>query len=159
MKKMLFLASALVLMGSYGYAQSENSGDHSSGTESSIQGSTVSDLAQNTTVTGKEKGSLISSAARAKALTVANANARFLRGDAKPTNASANTNANATANANVNSVLSLSSSATLNGKPSILPPVTPPTTGQPLSTPVGAPMGVPVGVQAVTHVAAGLSHH
>ena len=142
-------------MGSYGYAQTEKSDDKSSGTESSVHGSAVSDLAQSTTVTGKAKGSLISSAARAKALTVANANARFLRGDAKPTNANTNTNAN--------SSTSLSSSVTLNGKPSTLPPVTPPTTGQPASTPVGAPVGVPVGVhasvQAVTNAVAGLGHH
>ena len=139
--KKLFFASALVLMGSYGYAQSAQSDDHSSGTESSLHGSTVSDLAQSTTVKGKAKGSLISSAARAKALTVANANARFLRGDSKPTNgnanasvnASTNANANAIANANVNSVVSSSSGAALNGKPATLPPV--------------------------SHAAAGLGHH
>lgn len=170
---MMVFLSALVLMGSYGYAQTEKNNENS-GSESSAHGSTVSDLAQNTTATGKAKGSLISSAARAKALTVANANARFLRGDAKPTKANTNTNsasananvkasvnanANASTNANVNSALTVSSGATLHGKPSTLPPVTAPTTGQPASTPVGAPVGVPVAVQAITHAAAGLSHH
>src|SRR5258708_14448638 len=96
--KKLFFASALVLMGSYGYAQSAQSDDHSSGTESSessLHGSTVSDLAHSTTVTGKAKGSLISSPARAKALTVANANARFLTGHSNPTNGNANPSVNA----------------------------------------------------------------
>jgi hypothetical protein len=146
MKKMMFLLSAFVLLGSYGYAQNEKSGDHPSGTDASVHGSTVSDLAQNTTVTGKDKGALISSAARAQALTVANANARFIRGDAKPSNANVNANANVVAN--------LSGNAGLNGKPSTLPPVTPPTMGQPVTTPVGKPIGVPVAVTA--HVGVGV---
>jgi hypothetical protein len=138
MKKMLFFVGAFVLMGSYGFAQSENESNTTS-TEASAHGSMVSDLAQNATVTGKEKGILISSAARAKALTVANANARFIRGDAKP------------ANANVNAAANVSASATLNGKPATLPPVTAPTMGQPISTPVGKPIGVPVAVQGAAH--------
>ncbi len=165
MKKVMFLLSAFVLIGSYGFAQTNGDND-SKGTDASVHGSTVSDLAQNTTVTGKQKGSLISSAARAKALLVANANAKFLRGDAKPSNANANAGANAStnanvnanangiANANVNSALNASTGAAVNGngQPSTLPPVSPPTTGQPISTPVGKPVGVPVAVQGAAHV-------
>ena len=142
---MLFFLSAFVLIGSYGYAQKEKSGDHPSGTDASVHGSMVSDLAQNTTVTGKDRGSLISSAARAQALTVANANARFIRGDAKPSNA--------------NAVANLSGSAGLNGKPSMLPPVSPPTMGQPVTTPVGKPIGVPVAVTAHVSVGVGVGSH
>ena len=146
MKKLLIL-SAFVLLGSYGYAQKEKSGDNTSGTDASVYGSTVSDLAQNTTVTGKDRSSLISSAARAQALTVANANAKFIRGDAKPSNA----------NVNASAVTNLSGNAGLNGKPATLPPVAPPTMGQPLSTPVGKPIGVPVAVTA--HIGAGVGSH
>src|SRR5258708_13585318 len=117
MKKMMFFLSAFVLLGSYGYAQKEKSGDNTSASESSVHGSTVSDLAQNTTATGKDKGSLISSAARAQSLTVANANARFIRGDAKPSNANVNSNVSS----------SLSGNAGLTATPSTLPPLTPPT--------------------------------
>jgi hypothetical protein len=137
--KMLFLVSALVLMVSYGYAQSEDQGNTTS-TEASAHGTAMSDLAKNTTVTGKERGVLISSAARAKSLTVANANARFIRGDAKPVQANANASVNG------------STSATLNGKPAVLPPVTPPTMGQPATTPVGKPIGVPVAIQGQAHM-------
>ena len=137
---MLFFLGAFLVMGSVGYAQtgSESENSNNQGTEASVHGSTISDLAKNATVTGKERGSLISSAARAKALTVANVNARFIRGDAKPSNANANANA------------SVNASASVNGKPATLPPVAPPTNGQPLTTPVGKPVGVPVGV-AATH--------
>lgn len=154
---MLFL-SAFVLIGSIGFAQTEDEGTTTTGTESSIHGTMVSELSRNATVSGKEKGSLISSAARAKALTYANVNARFLRGSAKPANANqhANASANASTNASVNAVnasANASANATANGKPTSLPPVLPPTTGKPVSTPVGQPIGVPVGAaQASIHV-------
>lgn len=138
MKKMLFFLSAFVLMGSYGYAQTEGEASTTAMTESSVHASAISDLAKDATETGKAKGFLISSAARAKAMTVANANASFLRGDATPGNA------NVTANANA--------SATATAKLSTLPPVSAPTTGQPTSTPVGKPIGVPVSVRGAVHV-------
>lgn len=146
MRKMLFLLSALVLMGSYGYAQTEGE-ENTSGTESSAHGTMISELSKTTTVTGKEKGALISSAARAKALTVANANARFIRGSEKPANANVNENANANGAASVNA----SANVNANGKPVTLPPVTPPTIGKPATTPVGRPVGVPVAPQGAGH--------
>jgi len=140
MKKMLFFLGAFVLIGSYGYAQTESETAASAKMKSSVHASAVSDLAKDQSVTGKAKGALISSAARAKALTVANANASFLRGDAAP----ANVNGSATANVNA--------STTATAKLSTLPPVTAPTTGQPTSTPVGKPIGVPVAAQGAIHV-------
>ena len=138
MKKMLFFLGAFVLIGSYGYAQTESETAASAKMKSSVHASAVSDLAKDQSVTGKAKGALISSAARAKALTVANANASFLRGDAAPANGSATANVNA--------------STTATAKLSTLPPVTAPTTGQPTSTPVGKPIGVPVAAQGAIHV-------
>lgn len=131
MKKILLLG-AFAVIGYCGYAQSEEGENQST---SSGQGEAISELAKTTELTGVEKGTLISSAARAKALTQANANARFIRGEAHPENT--NTTGQPTSLPTGN--------PTANGKPAVLPPVTPPTTGKPTVTPVGKPSGVPVG--------------
>lgn len=117
MKKILLLC-IFVFTGVYGYAQTENEDER---TDASQHGTTISGLAKNTTAVGKEKGIMISSAARAKSLIFANPNARAIRGDSKP------------------------QQSTTNGKPTVTPPVTAPTTGVPATTPVGKPLGVPVG--------------
>lgn len=130
MKKILLLG-AFIAIGSFAYAQTEGS------TTASDHGKAVSELATTTEATGQEKGALISSAARAKSLTHANANAKFIRGDARPENAGAGQSAAAPPAASGN--------PTANGKPTVLPPVSPPTTGKPAATPVGKPAGVPVG--------------
>ncbi len=157
MKKISLIAGVFVLMGSYGYAQTATSNDNGSGTNSTVQGSVISNLAQTTTVTGKQKGILISSAARAQALTVANAHAKFLSGHAKTSNSStSNGSANSSASSSANVSAVVSANPTANGKPSTLPPVSPPTMGQPVTTPVGKPMGVPVGVHATTHISVGI---
>lgn len=119
-------------MGFFAFAQEENNPP-----AAAEHGKAVSELATTTDATGKEKGALISSAARAKALTQANANAKFIRGDAHPENA--NNAAQPAASGKPANV------PVANGKPAILPPVTPPTTGKPAATPVGKPAGVPVG--------------
>jgi hypothetical protein len=126
MNKMLWMA-AFLLLTTYGYAQTENEEVQGA----SQHGATISEIAKSATVTGQEKGRLISSAARAKALIYANANARFIRGDMKPAHASEQPG----------------ELPTLNGKPATLPPVTAPTTGKPAATPVGNPVGVPVGAK------------
>jgi hypothetical protein len=117
MKKLLLL-SMFVFISVYGYAQTENEDE---GTDASQHGTTISELAKNTTAVGKEKGIMISSAARAKSLIYPNPNARAIRGDAKP------------------------EQAATGGKPTVTPPVTTPTTGVPVTTPVGKPVGVPIG--------------
>ena len=121
MKKILLLG-AFMAIGIFAFAQEE-----SNPPAASEKGKAVSELATTTEATGKEKGALISSAARASALTHANANAKFIRGAAQPENAKPATVPVAA------------------GKPTTLPPVTPPTTGKPTATPVGKPAGVPVG--------------
>lgn len=132
MKKLIVL-SVCLLAGTIGFAQTEGSEEEATQTdqsavEASAHGKTISDLAKNTEG-GREKGSIISSAARAQGLLHAHANAGFNR-EGKPANAASGKPAELPA---------------ANGKPTTLPPVTPPTTGKPAVTPVGKPAGVPAG--------------
>lgn len=131
MKKILLLG-AFVAIGFFAYAQEENNPP-----AAAEHGKAVSELATTTEATGSEKGAFISSAARAKALTHANANAKFIRGDARPENAN---NAAQPAASGQPATIPVAM-----GKPAVLPPVTPPTMGKPAVTPVGKPTGVPVG--------------
>jgi hypothetical protein len=112
MKKTLSLI-AFVLAGTLVFAQGEE-GEEPTGEEIVVSnhGADISDLAK-ATESGKEKGGIISSAARAKALMHANANANFNRTEL-PGNAAEQGKPEELP-------------TTTNGKPEMLPPVTPPT--------------------------------
>jgi hypothetical protein len=154
MKKVMFLLGAFVLMGSYGFAQTSGDKD-SKGDAASVHGSTVSSLAHSTTVKGKQRGSLISSAARAKALLMANANAKFIRGDAKPSNAnSSSTNVNANTSANVNATANSNGPANANANGianANVNSVLSGTASQSVTAHVGKPVSVPIAVQGMAH--------
>ena len=143
MKKVLLL-SAFILTVMFGYAQTEGDQPETDqpdpqATESSEHGKKVSELAKTTDATGREKGKIISSAAREKALLHANENASFNRNGAHPENGKSKPETPVS-----------DGNPTTNGKPSTVPPVTPPTTGKPTTTPVGKPDGVPVGSKPST---------
>ena len=130
----MLLLGAFAVASFCAYAQTEDeNGSDGQGTEASVHGKAVSDLAKTTTATGREKGSIISSSARAKGLLMANSNASFNRSGV-PQNSNGQP----------------SDLPTTNGQPTTLPPLTAPTTGQPTVTPVSKPIGVPVGSKPTT---------
>ena len=141
MKKILSLL-AFVLAGTLAFAQDGQNNDPADDPNAeenvvSNHGTEISDLAK-TTENGKGKGSIISSAARAKSLMHANANANFNRSGMPE-------QSNQTTGMPETTGKPDELPTTTNGKPTTLPPVSAPTTSQPTVTPVGKPAGVPVG--------------